>query len=68
MALTKFPLLLAAGSLAFIAACDGSSPNDNQNAQQGALIGAGVGALTGILTGDSVQDRRRGAVFGQFFC
>ncbi len=64
MALTKLPLLLAAGALAFVAACDGSSPNNNQNAQQGALIGAGVGALTGILTGDSVQDRRRGAVFG----
>ena len=64
MALKKIPLLLAASSLAFVAACDGSAPNNNQNAQQGALIGAGIGALTGILTGDSVEDRRRGAVFG----
>lgn len=64
MALTKLPLLFAAGALTVLSACDGSAPNGNQNAQQGALIGAGIGALTGILTGDSVEDRRRGAVFG----
>ncbi len=64
MALKKLPSLFAAGALVFVAACDGTAPNGNQNAQQGALIGAGVGALTGILTGDSVDDRRRGAILG----
>ena len=62
--MTKFPMLLAASSLAFVAACDGSRPNNNQNAERGALIGAGVGALAGVLTGDTVDDRRRGAIIG----
>lgn len=62
MTLTKISLGFAA--LAFVAACDGTRPNNNQNAEQGALIGAGVGALAGVLAGDSVDDRRRGAIIG----
>lgn len=62
--MTKLPLILAASAMTFVAACDGSRPNDNRNAEQGALIGAGVGALAGILTGDTVDDRRRGAIVG----
>lgn len=62
MTLTRISLGLAA--LAFVAACDGTRPNNNQNAEQGALIGAGVGALAGVLAGDSVEDRKRGAIIG----
>lgn len=64
MAFTKLPLLLAAGSLAFVAACDTAGPNGNQNARQGALIGAGVGAVTGLIHGSSADDRRRSAILG----
>ncbi|SEW31473.1 Outer membrane protein OmpA [Cognatiyoonia koreensis] len=62
MTLTKISLGLAA--VAFVAACDGTRPNNNQNAEQGALIGAGVGALAGVISGDSVDERRRNAVLG----
>ena len=64
MTLTKLPLAIAAASLTFVAACDTTGPNGNQNAQQGALIGAGVGALTGLLTGDNARDRRESAILG----
>jgi len=62
--MTIMKLSLSIAALAFVAACDGTRPNDNRNAEQGALIGAGVGALTGILAGDSAEERRRGAVLG----
>ena len=64
MTFTKLPLAIAAASLTFVAACDTTGPNGNQNAQQGALIGAGVGALAGLLTGDNARDRRESAILG----
>lgn len=62
--MTRIKLSLGLAAITFIAACDGTAPNGNQNAQQGALIGAGVGALAGVLSGDSVDERRRSAVLG----
>lgn len=66
MKFTKFPLVVAAASLTFVAACDTSGPNQLQNTQQGAAIGAGAGALLGVLvnSGGSVEDRQRGAAIG----
>ena len=58
----KFTIGLA--TLALVAACQTTNPNNNQNRDQGALIGAGVGALAGIIAGDSVDERRRNAVLG----
>ncbi len=66
MKFTKFPLVVAAASLTFVAACDTSGPNQLQNTRQGAAIGAGAGALLGVLanSGGSVEDRQRGAAIG----
>lgn len=59
MTLMKFPLVLAAASFTFVAACDPAGPNANQNTQQGALIGAGAGALLGALTNNDGTNRER---------
>ncbi len=59
MTLKKFPLVLAAASLTFVAACDpATSPNQAQNAQQGAVVGAIGGAVTGLIL--NRDDDRRG--------
>lgn len=60
MMISKFPLVLAAASLTFVAACDpATAPNNNQKAQQGALIGAGVGAVGALLTNRDRENRDR---------
>ncbi|MEL6683041.1 MAG: OmpA family protein [Pseudomonadota bacterium] len=66
MTLTKFPLMLAAASLTFVAACDPTGPNANQNTQQGALIGAAGGALVGALTNNdgTIRERNQAALIG----
>lgn len=66
MTLTKFPLVLAAASLTFVAACDPAGPNQMQNTQQGALLGAGAGALVGALTNNdgTVRERNQAALIG----
>ena len=66
MTLKKFPLVLAAASLTFVAACDPTGPNQNQNTQQGALIGAAGGALVGALTNNdgTVRERNQAALIG----
>jgi outer membrane protein OmpA-like peptidoglycan-associated protein len=66
MKLSKFPLVLAAASLTFVAACDPAGPNQMQNTQQGAAIGAGAGALLGVIANrdGSVEDRQRAALIG----
>lgn len=66
MTLKKFPLVLAAASLTFVAACDPTGPNANQNTQQGALIGALGGAAVGALTNNdgSVRERNQAALIG----
>lgn len=66
MTITKFPLVLAAASLTFVAACDPAGPNQMQNTQQGALIGAGAGAVLGALTNNdgSVRERNQAALIG----
>ncbi|MDX8347142.1 OmpA family protein [Cognatiyoonia sp. IB215446] len=66
MTFTKFPLMLAAASLTFVAACDPTGPNANQNTQQGALIGAAGGALVGALANNdgSIRERNQAALIG----
>lgn len=66
MTLKKFPLVLAAASLTFVAACDPAGPNQNQNTQQGALLGAGAGAVIGALANNdgSVRERNQAALIG----
>ncbi len=66
MTITKFPLVLAAASLTFVAACDPAGPNQMQNTQQGALIGAGAGAVLGALTNNdgTVRERNQAALIG----
>ncbi|MEM9786741.1 MAG: OmpA family protein [Pseudomonadota bacterium] len=66
MTLMKFPLVLAAASLTFVAACDPTGPNANQNTQQGALIGAAGGALVGALANNdgSIRERNQAALIG----
>lgn len=66
MKLSKLPLVVAAASLTFIAACDETGPNQYENTQQGAAIGAGAGALLGVIanSGGSVEDRQRAALIG----
>lgn len=66
MKLTKFPLVLAAASLTFVAACDPAGPNQYEKTQQGAAIGAGAGALLGVIANrdGSVEDRQRAALIG----
>jgi outer membrane protein OmpA-like peptidoglycan-associated protein len=59
MTFMKFRLVLAAASLTFVAACDPTGPNANQNTQQGALIGAGAGAILGALTNNDGSNRDR---------
>lgn len=59
MTIMKFPLVLAAASLTFVAACDPTGPNANQNTQQGALIGALGGAAVGALTNNDGSNRER---------
>ncbi|PJI85232.1 outer membrane protein OmpA-like peptidoglycan-associated protein [Yoonia maricola] len=66
MTFTKFPLVLAAASLTFVAACDPTGPNQYENTQQGALIGAGAGAVLGAITNNdgSVRERNQAALIG----
>lgn len=66
MMISKFPLVLAAASLTFVAACDDAGPNQNQNLQQGATIGALGGAVIGALANNdgSNRDRNRSALLG----
>ena len=66
MMISKFPMMLAAASLTFVAACDPTGPNEAQNTQQGALIGAGAGAVLGAITNNdgSVRERNRAALIG----
>jgi len=59
MTLRKFPLVIAAAAMTFVAACDpATSPNQAQNTQQGAVIGALGGAVTGAIL--NRNDDRRG--------
>lgn len=60
----RISMIFAGASLALVAACDTSNPNNNQNAQQGALIGAGVGALTGLITSGDSDKKLKSAVQG----
>ena len=65
--LKKFPLVLAAASLTFVAACDpATAPNQNQNTQQGAIIGALGGAvISGIANRDEdVRTRNQRIALG----
>lgn len=64
MTLTKFPLVLAAASLTFVAACEPGGPNEFERTQQGALIGAGAGALIGALANNdgTVRERNQAAL------
>lgn len=66
MTFKKFPLVLAAASLTFVAACDPTGPNANENTQQGALIGALGGAAVGALTNNdgTVRERNQAALIG----
>lgn len=66
MTFTKLPLVLAAASLTFVAACDQTGPNQMQNTQQGALIGAAGGAVLGAITNNdgSVRERNQAALVG----
>ena len=67
MSFTKFPLVLAAASMTFVAACDpATAPNQAQNTQQGAAIGAVGGAVAGLIlnSGDTVRDRNQAALTG----
>ena len=67
MSFSKFPLVLAAASLTFVAACDpATSPNQAQNAQQGAVIGAVGGAVTGLILNrdDDRRGRNQAALIG----
>ena len=66
MKITKLPLVVAAASLTFVAACDTTGPNQMQNTQQGALIGAGAGALLGAITNNdgTVRERNQAALIG----
>ena len=66
MKISKFPAIVAAASLTFVAACDPAGPNEYQNTQQGALVGALGGAVVGAaLNADgSRQDRQQGALIG----
>ncbi|MEJ6397386.1 OmpA family protein [Yoonia sp. 208BN28-4] len=63
MTFAKFPTLLAASSLAFVAACAGG-PNNNENTQSGAVAGGLIGAVVGAATGDTAAERRQGALIG----
>lgn len=67
MTFTKFPLVLAAASMTFVAACDpATAPNQAQNAQQGAVIGAVGGAVTGLILNrdDDRRGRNQAALIG----
>lgn len=66
MMISKFPLVLAAASLTFVAACDDTGPNENQNLQQGAALGALGGAVIGAIANNdgSNRDRNRSALLG----
>lgn len=66
MIISKFPLVLAAASLTFVAACEEGGPNDYDNTKQGAVIGALGGAALGALTNNdgSVRDRNQAALIG----
>ena len=64
MTFSKLPHVIAVSSLAFVAACDTTGPNGNQQARTGAAIGAGVGALAGFFSGDNARERRQGALTG----
>ncbi|WP_342076524.1 OmpA family protein [Yoonia sp. SS1-5] len=59
MIISKLPLAIAAASLTFVAACDPTGPNSNQNTQQGAAIGAIGGAVVGALANNNGSNRER---------
>jgi outer membrane protein OmpA-like peptidoglycan-associated protein len=62
----KFPLVLAAASMTFVAACDPAGPNGSQNTQQGALLGALGGAAIGAIANsdESSRERNQAALIG----
>jgi outer membrane protein OmpA-like peptidoglycan-associated protein len=67
MTFSKFPLVLAAASMTFVAACDpATAPNQAQNTQQGAAIGAVGGAVAGLILNndDTVRDRNQAVLAG----
>ncbi|WP_106745117.1 OmpA family protein [Yoonia maritima] len=66
MKFSKLPLVAAAASLTFVAACEPGGPNEYQKTQQGALIGALGGAAVGALAnnGGSNRDRNQAALVG----
>lgn len=67
MTIKKFPLVLAAASLTFVAACDpATAPNEAQNARQGAVVGAVGGAVTGLILNrdDDRRGRNQAALIG----
>lgn len=67
MTLMKFPLVIAASAMTFVAACDpATAPNQAQNAQQGAVIGAVGGAVTGLILNrdDDRRGRNQAALIG----
>lgn len=59
MTFRKFPLVLAASAMTFVAACDANGPNQSQNTQQGALLGALGGAVIGAATNKNDSSRER---------
>lgn len=64
MTMMKFPLVIAAASMAFVGACTDTDPNGGQKARSGAAIGAGLGAIAGIAGGDTSKERRQNALKG----
>ena len=67
MMISKLPLVAAAASLTFVAACDtATGPNQRQNTQQGALIGALGGAAVGAIANrdESNRERNQAALIG----
>ena len=66
MTFRKFPLVLAASAMTFVAACDANGPNQSQNTQQGAILGALGGAAIGAIVNrnDDTRGRNQAALAG----
>lgn len=65
MSIAKLPLLLAAGSVLALTACQAPLPGQtNQNTQTGAIGGAVIGGVVGALSGDDTEERLRNAAIG----
>ncbi|MDB4112218.1 OmpA family protein [Yoonia sp.] len=66
MTFRKFPLVLAASAMTFVAACDANGPNQSQNTQQGAILGALGGAAIGAIANrnDDTRGRNQAALAG----